>query len=138
VKYVVEKQSSPSGISYTVEDVLSNQENRVDIDEILGFLQIGIREDVELKDCWNTIYKGYGRIGNFLIFECLVCIVGIVMLALTFMFSESLFEFLCVLWVILFATGGLGIYKICRETCKVKEANTFFEREDQHYILGGE
>ena len=138
VEYVVLKQSSsPSGILFTVEDVLSNQENREDIDRVLKELKKGIREDVELNDCWNAVYKSYGRIGNYLLFECLVCIVGIVMLALTFMFSESLFQLFCVLWIILFAMGGLGLYRIYRETRKAKKANDFFEQEDQHYILGG-
>lgn len=138
VEYIVLKQSSsPSGISYTVEDVLSNQENREDIDKTLKELQDGIREDVELNDSWNAICKSYEKIGNHLLFECLICIVGIVMLAFTFMFSESLFELFFVLWVILFATGGVALYKIYRETRKAKKANAFFEQEDQHYILGG-
>ena len=138
VEYITFKQSSsPSGISYTVEDVLLNQENREEIDLILKQLQGGITEDVELNDSWNILCKGYGRIGNYLLIECLVCIIGIVMLALTFMFSESFFELFCVLWTILFVMGGLALYKIYRETQKVKKANEFFEQEDQLYILGG-
>ncbi len=138
VEYVVGYQSSVvSGISYTVEDVLSNQENREEIDDILKDLQNGIREEVKLNDSWNTVYKGYGKIGSYLLLECFVCIIGIILLASTLMFVEMLFMTLCALWIILFVIGGLGLYKIYREIGKVKEARDFFEEKDQQYILEG-
>ena len=82
-------------------------------------------------------YTSYAKTGNYLVFECLVCIVGIALLVLTEIFSETLWELFCVSWVVLFTAGGLGVYQIYRETRKAKKANDFFEQEDTYYILGG-
>lgn len=136
VEYISSQQETDAdGVTYSVEDVLLNQDLKREIDLRLRELQSALEEDVKVQECWKKLSTNYGKVGNYFIIGSLLSILSVISLVLSLIYWDSYLHVLVGIWAVLGIVATLTFYKVFHDLHLLKKAKDFFEREDRCYLL---
>jgi len=136
VQYVSsQQQSSGSGVTYTVEDILLNQDLKREIDVRLKELQNALEEDVKVQECWKRLSTNYGKVGTYFLIGSLLCILSVLLLVISLLYANVFLTFLIGGWIVLGIAATFIFYRVLRYLHLLRKAKDFFESEDRCYLL---